>query len=206
MTVRAEPLTGSLRLHGLVERFWEGVGLSLLWVVGCLPVVTAGTSTLALYHVVAQRRRGDIRPVTAAFWAEFRRAPLARAAVTVVTLLALAGAFLTLVLGITVADPVVATAFQAAGLIGLAVVLGAVVTALPMQAERPGGLLGTLRLAAAVGLGRPLATTAAVLLTVAVGVGAVLFPPLLLVLGWGWAALVTALVESSVRRLGGATR
>lgn len=206
VTVRAEPLKGSLRLHGLLERFWEAAGLSLLWAMGCLPVVTAGASTLALYQVVGQRRRGDLRPVAPAFWAEFKRVPLARAAVTVVTALALAGAALTLLVGITVADPVVATVLQAAGLIGLAAVLGTLVTALPVQAARPGRFLPTLRIAAVVALGRPLTTMAAVVLTVAVVVGTVLCPPLLLVLGWAWAALVTALVESSLRRLGEVAR
>lgn len=204
VSVRAESMTGSLRLHALVERFWEIGCLSVLWAVGCIPLLTAGASTRALFEVVAQRRRGDARPVARAFLAEFTRAPLIRALVTVLTLLALVGSLSVLALGIRLADPVLATASQAAGLAGLAVVSGAVVITLPLRADRPDETFGeTLRTGFLIGLGRPLTTVAAVLLTGAALVATVLFPPLLLVAGWAWAALVTALVHSSVRRLGG---
>lgn len=202
----SQSLQGTMRLYGLLERFWECAGLSVLWLLGCLPIITAGSSTVALFEVVAQRAKGDFRPVPQAFWDGFRRAPLARAGVTAVVLLALFGMVQTLLFGLTVADPVTATALQAVALGGLAAVMGAVVTALPTWAACGGRLRQTLRLAAAVGLGRPLTTLAAVLVTVALAVGTVLAPPVLLLLGWGWARLLTALSGTARRRLVGTTR
>lgn len=212
--LRAEPVatpaigepSKSLRLHGVLERLWEGIGLSVVWVLGCLPVVTAGSSTVALFRVVAQRGQGDFRPVAQAFWDEFKQAPLARAAVTVVTLLALLGVAQTLLAGITRPDPVSATVLQAAALVGVGVVLGAVVTALPLHAEHGGTFIQTLRLSVAVGLGRPLTMMLAVLLTIAVVTVTVLVPPLLLVAGWTWSSLLSALSRSAVKRLGGVSR
>ena len=201
----------ALRIYRVLERFWECVGLSLLWALGCLPLVTAGASTAALFAVVGQRIQGDYRPVFRSFWGEFRRAPLARAAVTVVVLLALFGATQILLAGMGMADPVRAMVIQAVALSGFAAVLGTLVTALPLRAgqiwsgrvstDRGGSGLATLRLAVAVGLGRPLTTLAAALLTAAAMVAVILSPPLLLVLGWVWARLVTALHESAWRSL-----
>ncbi|WP_168211860.1 YesL family protein [Ruania zhangjianzhongii] len=181
----------------MLERFWECVGLNTLWVLGCLPVLTAGSSTVALFEVVGQRRRGEYRPIARAYWAGFRRAPLARAGITLVILLALLGAVQTLTTGMALRDATLAVVFQAAGLLGLLAVGGAVVTALPLRAQPEGrSLLASLRIAGAAGLGRPMTTVAALMLTVAVVVGVVLVPPLLLVLGWVWATLVTSLSAS----------
>lgn len=191
------PARGTLRLYGVLERFWECVGLNTLWVLGCLPVLTAGSSTLALFEVVGQRRRGDYRPVAQAYWAAFRRAPLARAGITLVILLALLGAAQTLTTGMALRDATLAVVFQAAGLLGLLAVGGAVVTALPLRAQPEGrSLLVSLRIAGAAGLGRPMTTVAALMLTVAMVAGLILAPPLLLVLGWVWASLVTSLSAS----------
>ena len=197
---------GALRLHSVLERFSEGMGLSLLWMLGCLPVVTAGSSTLALYQVVAQRRRGDYQPVARAFWQEFKRAPLARAGLTMIILLALLGVAQTLVAGITRSDPVTATLLQAAALIGAVVLLGVIVTAPAVRAEHNGSSAQILRLSIAVALGRPLTTMLAVLVTVAMGAATVLVPPVLLILGWTWASLLSALSRSTVSRLSGVTR
>lgn len=190
-----------LRLYGVLERFWECVGLNALWVLGCLPVLTAGSSTLALLDVVGQRRRGEYRPVLRAYWQAFRRAPLARAGITLVVLFALLGAAQTLTAGMAVLDPTVATVLQVAGLLGLLAVGGALVTALPLRAqpdERT--LLASLRVAGAAGLGRPMTTAAALMLTVAMVAAVVLAPPLLLVLGWVWASLLTSLSASVFQR------
>lgn len=198
-----EATHGALRLHGVLERCWEGIGLSLLWVLGCLPVVTAGTSTLALFRVIAQRRRGDYQPVAQAFWCEFKHAPVARAALTVVTFLALLGVTQTLVAGITRSDPVTATLLQAAAFVGVGAVLGVGVTALPLHAEYARPFALTLRLSVGVALGRPVTTLLAVLLTIGMVAVTVLAPPLLLIVGWTWASLLSALSRSTVNRLGG---
>ena len=191
------PARGTLRLYGVLERFWECVGLNALWVLGCLPVLTAGSSTLALFEVVGQRRCGEYRPIARAYWTAFRRAPLARAGITLVLLLALLGAAQTLTTGMAQLDATLAVVLQAAGLLGLLAVGGAVVTTLPVRAQPEGrSLLASLRIAGAAGLGRPMTTVAALTLTVAVVAAVILVPPLLLVLGWVWASLVTSLSAS----------
>ena len=192
-----EPARGTLRLYGVLERFWECVGLNALWVLGCVPVLTAGSSTLALFEVVEQRRRGEYRPIAAAYWKAFKRAPLVRAGITVVVLLALLGAAQTVMTGMALLDTTLAIVFQAAGLLGLLAVGGTVVTTLPLRAEPEGrSLLASMRIAGAAGLGRPMTTVAALMLTVAVVAAVILVPPLLLVLGWAWASLVTSLSTS----------
>lgn len=191
------PARGPLRLHGVLERFWECVGLNTLWVLGCLPVLTAGSSTVALFEVVGQRRRGEYRPVARAYWTAFRPAPLARAGITMVLLLALLGAARTLTTGMALRDATLAVVLQTAGLLGLLAVGGAVVTTLPLRAQPEGrSLLASLRIAGAAGLGRPMTTLAALMLTVAMVAAVILVPPLLLVLGWVWASLVTSLSAS----------
>ena len=195
------PVRDTLRLYALLERFWECIGLNALWVLGCLPVLTAGSSTLALFEVVGQRRRGDYRPVARAYWQAFRSAPMLRAGMTAVVVLALVGAAQTLVTGMALRDATLAVTFQAAGLLGIVLVGGAVVTTVPLRAQHPDvSLLSTFRQAGAAGLGRPMTTLAALMLTVAVAVGVVLAPPLLLVLGWVWATLVTRLSAAALQR------
>lgn len=205
-TAASEPVTGILRIHAVLERFWEAVGISVLWLLGCLPVLTVGTSTMALFQVVNQRRAGDYRPVTQAFWQEFKRAPLMRAGVSAIVLLALFGVLQTVVAGLTLPDPTVSTLVQAAGLVGAVAVLGAITAALPLHAEFGGSLTATLRLAVAVGLGRMWTTLIATFLTVAVVIAVWLAPPLVLIAGWVWARLLIALSRSAVHRLRGVGR
>jgi len=200
-TAAPERGSGILRIHDLLTRFWEAVGISLLWLLGCLPVLTVASSTMALFQVVQQRRTGDYRPVRQAFWQEFKRAPLARAGLSAIVLLALFGVLQTIVAGLTLTDPTMSTLVQAAGLIGAVAVLGTITAALPLRAEFGGSLPATLRLAVAVGLGRMWTMLIATLLTVAVAVAVWLAPPLVLVAGWVWARLLIALSRSAVHRL-----
>lgn len=43
--------------------FWRAAGLTVMWLVACLPVVTAGAATVALLAVVRDDVRGRERPV-----------------------------------------------------------------------------------------------------------------------------------------------
>ena len=205
-TAAPESAGGVLRLHALLERIWEVVGISVLWLLGCLPVITAATSTMALFRLVNQRRKGDYRPVTREFWHEFKRAPVARAGVSAVVLLAVFGVAQTFVAGMVLTDPTRSTVLQAAGLTGAVALIGAAAAALPLQAEFGGSLLVTLRRTVAVAFGRPGTTVVAVFLTAAIIVAVVMVPPLLLIAGWVWASLLTALSRSAVNRLRGVTR
>lgn len=192
---------GSLRLYEALDRVWECVALNALWLVASLPVVTAGSATIALVRLTADRRKGIYQPAARAFWEEFKKEPVARSVATVLILMALLGAALTLLFGLTAPDAIIATTMQAAGLLGLAAVLGGLVTSVPLKAQRDAGLVQTLRMAAAIGLGRPFTTVAAVALTFAIVGITILMPPLILLVGWVWARLLLGLSEAAVQRL-----
>jgi uncharacterized membrane protein YesL len=65
----------------LVSKMADTVILSVLWVIGCLPVFTIGTSTTALYYTVHKtlvRNRGYIWQTYWSFWKEnFKKTTLA---------------------------------------------------------------------------------------------------------------------------------
>jgi uncharacterized membrane protein YesL len=65
----------------LVSKMADTVILSVLWVIGCLPVITIGTSTTALYYTVHKtlvRNRGYIWQTYWSFWKDnFRKTALA---------------------------------------------------------------------------------------------------------------------------------
>jgi uncharacterized membrane protein YesL len=65
----------------LVSKMADSVILSVLWVIGCLPVFTIGTSTTALYYTVHKtlvRNRGYIWQTYWSFWKDnFKKTTLA---------------------------------------------------------------------------------------------------------------------------------
>lgn len=71
--------------RSVLNRFTSAVGhhlvLGLLWLVGCLAVVTAPVATAALFEVTRQRQRGDDPPPVRAFVAAARQ--YARPALTI---------------------------------------------------------------------------------------------------------------------------
>lgn len=188
----ATTLTGPARLYDTLEKFWECIGLSVLWLIGALPVITTGGSTLALFRVIAERRDGNYRPVRHAFWAEFTRDLLPRAGATTLTLFAATGIVVTFATGLSAIDPTLATVLQSLALIGALALLGTLTTLLPLltSTRSQGGGLRTLRVATAIALYRPLTTVAAIGVTIAIGTAIVLLPPLLPVLAWTWARLL----------------
>lgn len=197
----ATPLTGPWRLYGHLERFWECAGLTALWLAGCVPILTAGSSTLALLRVVSERRDHVYRPVARAFWAEFVREPLPRAAITIIALLGGLGGLAVLFTGLVSTDILRATALQAAALIGAVMALGLSTTMMALVARGKRTSLRTLRLATAIAVCRPQTALAGAALTVATAVGIALAPPLVLVLGWIWARLLIDLSRSADRVL-----
>jgi uncharacterized membrane protein YesL len=60
-------------LNRFISQAADQLALSLLWLVGCLPLVTAPAATAALFEVVRQRRRGDEPAIGASFLAAFRQ-------------------------------------------------------------------------------------------------------------------------------------
>lgn len=67
---------GMLDLEGPIFSVMDKVGqmviLSVLWIIGCLPMVTIGTSTTALYYAVSKSIRRDCGAATKEFWASYK--------------------------------------------------------------------------------------------------------------------------------------
>jgi membrane protein len=61
------------RLNRFIAQASDHLGLSLLWLAGCLPLVTAPVATTALFDVVQQRRGGQEPPIVRTYLSAFRR-------------------------------------------------------------------------------------------------------------------------------------
>lgn len=59
--------------YTLTGKVFDLVVADLLWLIGCLPVVTAGASFSALYHVIVTSVREGETPVFREFWRVYRR-------------------------------------------------------------------------------------------------------------------------------------
>lgn len=64
------------RFDSPVMTFLAKVGdlilLNLMWIIGCLPVITVGASTTALYACITKFRQGSETSLIRAFWQVFR--------------------------------------------------------------------------------------------------------------------------------------
>ncbi len=62
--------------EGPIYRFLNKMGnmilATILWIIGCLPVVTIGTSTAALYYTMVKSVRKDVGYVHTEFWRGYR--------------------------------------------------------------------------------------------------------------------------------------
>ena len=54
-------------------KIFDLIAVSVLWVLGCLPIVTAGASCSALYAAVSRSVRRDTGTAAAQFWKAYRR-------------------------------------------------------------------------------------------------------------------------------------
>ena len=59
--------------YTLTAKCFDLMALSLYWLAGCLPVVTAGASFSALYAAVSRSVRQDVGTVSQKFWTAYRR-------------------------------------------------------------------------------------------------------------------------------------
>lgn len=61
---------------GIIYRFLNKTGniilATILWLVGCIPIVTIGTSTAALYYTIVKSVRKDVGYVHAEFWRGYK--------------------------------------------------------------------------------------------------------------------------------------
>lgn len=55
------------------SKIFDAVALSLMWLLGCIPVITAGASFSALYASASRSIRQDIGKVSAEYWKAFKR-------------------------------------------------------------------------------------------------------------------------------------
>lgn len=54
-------------------KIFDLIAVSIFWLLGCIPVVTAGASFTALYAAVSRSIRQDIDTVSAKFWSSYKR-------------------------------------------------------------------------------------------------------------------------------------
>ena len=57
---------------GFMGQLTDMIFLSLLWLMCCIPVVTIGTSTSAMYYVALKMARGELSGVAKAFFHAFK--------------------------------------------------------------------------------------------------------------------------------------
>lgn len=62
--------------EGIIYRFLNITGnivlATILWIIGCIPVVTIGTSTAALYYTIVKSVRKDVGYVHSEFWRGYK--------------------------------------------------------------------------------------------------------------------------------------
>lgn len=62
--------------EGILYRFLNKTGniilATILWIIGCLPIVTIGTSTAALYYTMVKSVRKEVGYVHAEFWRAYK--------------------------------------------------------------------------------------------------------------------------------------
>lgn len=78
-----------LSTEGPIFSFLEKVGqlilLSLVWIIGCIPIVTIGTSTTALYYAVSKSVRREYGTPLKEFWSSYK-ANVKRGVITTVVM------------------------------------------------------------------------------------------------------------------------
>lgn len=65
--------TGGGGFYHYTEKAFDVILLSIWWILGCIPILTAGASCSALYAAASRSLRGNIGSVTSEFWKSFRR-------------------------------------------------------------------------------------------------------------------------------------
>lgn len=57
--------------YHVCEKFFDMLAVSIYWLIGCLPIVTIGASSTALYYAASHSIRYDVKTVTKAFWSSY---------------------------------------------------------------------------------------------------------------------------------------
>lgn len=151
-------------LLGFLSAFWRSVGLTVMWLVACLPLVTAGPATVALLALVRDDVLHQERPAVRAFLGYVRDN-----AVTGFLLFALTGGPLAglLVLSTLPAAPAV-TALWTLSLVGTVATLPVLVHGYPLAAHTRQTIRGLYRASVILAFARPGATAIGLAVIVAV--------------------------------------
>lgn len=180
----------------------EAVGTGLLWLACCVPVLTAGSSTVALFRITHRRVVGAPVSPLRAFVKELRTAPLARCGATLVVLLAAVGIVVTGGLGVGLGRSSAGIAMVLVAGVGAVCLLGMLSTFLAIAGIFPDrGCWDVLRMAIAVAMSRVSTSLTMGMLIVAVVVAGALFPPVLLVALPVWATLTVRMERSALTRI-----
>lgn len=65
--------SGGGGFYHYTEKAFDIIWLSILWILGCLPIITAGASFSALYAASSRSIRGNIGSVMGEYWKSFKR-------------------------------------------------------------------------------------------------------------------------------------
>lgn len=60
-------------IFGFLDKAGQLIGLSVVWILGCMPLVTVASSTTALYYAVIKSIRRDYGSAMQEFWQSYRR-------------------------------------------------------------------------------------------------------------------------------------
>ena len=144
-----------------IEKFsyWADAGcdlvlLNLLWLLGCLPIVTIGASTTAMHYVVRKMAMGEPYTVWGSFWSSFQ-ANWKQATVLLLVMIVL--------IGICAADFYIGTqteeiwgsACQVIGVLGLVITACIATMAFPLLARYTQRVPGILKSALLISLTNP---------------------------------------------------
>lgn len=117
-------------LMGFLNKMGQLIALSVLWLVGCIPIVTIATSTTALYYAVIKSVRREQGNAVKEFLRSYKANILRGIAVTVTILLL--GAVLILNLRILENAPEDGNALRWGAVVGLVILLAAGVYICPV--------------------------------------------------------------------------
>lgn len=185
--------------------YWADVGcdlvlLNLLWLLGCLPIVTIGASTTAMHYVVRKMAVGEPYTVWGSFWSSFRT-NWKQATVLLLVMTALIGVFAADFYIGTQTQGALDTACQVIGVLGLVIAACIVTMAFPLLARYTQRVPEVLKSALLLGLTNPhipLAGWAAALVFPALVLLndhlIIIAPPAWLLIGTTLAALVIQLL------------
>jgi uncharacterized membrane protein YesL len=147
--------SSSLRLYEKLVGPAEILVTGALWIACCVPVLTAGSATIALFRLAHRRRLGTPVPPLKSFATELRTAPFARCGATLIVLLAMAGVVLTAGIGVSLPQRGWGTVLVLVACIGGACLLGVLSTFFAITAIFPDRRCWeVLRMAVAVAMTR----------------------------------------------------